>query len=196
MTLSSLISRVEEGSELASASVRPELIERIESGRGADRDIDCVVAALADIQVEGVQHSWRSLLNEFGLDWAVDVATRHTSVWRTEVPRYTTSLDAVVSLIEQKLPGWSWDVGKVPPFALASDDPEWTGSLMGNEREVTYGHGEPPEMAFDTYNGHASSGARALLAACLRALSALENSKASLADATPLPLPPDPKATP
>ena len=148
MTLSALIARVEEGTA------------------GPDRELDCVVAAETDIQIDGVSASWKALVAQFGIEWAVSVANDYHSIWRTELPRYTTSLDAVLSLIEQKLPGWHWSVYDT------------------NGRDKACGQVEPPEFSYAPYTGEANPPARALLAAFLRALSALEDSKADLADAT------------
>lgn len=162
------------------------LIERCESGAGPDRDLErdiWIAMGWLYERREKDRKPWLYAPAGFRHDgYRKDPAD--VISWSLGNMCLTTSLDAVVSLIEQKLPGWCPDVGKVPPFALAPDDHEWSAALMGNEREVTYGHGDPTEMAFDTYNGHASSGARALLAATLRALSVLEDSKASLADAS------------
>lgn len=131
------------------------LIERVEQGSGEDRELDIAI--------------WRAMGNS-APDNRVPLPWLHC---------YTSSLDAVIALIEVNLPGWCAHVGKTPAFALSPGEPEWSGSLMGNEREVVLGHGEPPEMTYDTFNGHAGSGARALLAAALRALQNLGN----LADA-------------
>lgn len=153
----------------------PELISRVESGDGADREIDCLVAALADIQVEGVQHSWRSLVHQFGVEWAADVATRHTSVWRTEVPRYTASLDAVLLLMSAQLPGFWWRGGTCSVSSEARVCPDHNCPEHGPRLLAEC----PPSL--DHWNegievelrpGSQSALVRALLAACLRALQA------------------------
>lgn len=141
------------------------LIARVEEGMGPDREIDCLVAAETDIQIDGVSASWKALVAQFGIEWAVSVANDYHSIWRTELPRYTTSLDAVLSLIEQKLPGWEWRVIRLGNSCFGT---VWPAGWHDNGCK----------------GAEAETPARALLAATLLALSALEDSKADLADAT------------
>lgn len=124
-----------------------DLVERVESGSGRDEETDFAVLCLVDRRAE-------------------------RSGPLPGDPRYTTSLDAVVSLIEQKLPGWGHC------YATGWDAEGNCGGFVSPERTV--------DLTKATL-GVSKSPARALLAATLRALSALENSKAKLADATPNP---------
>ena len=65
---------------------------RVERGSGSDRALD------ADVMVAlGPVHDAGLLL-----------------LWSHEAPHYTTSLDAFVALIEEKLPGWAYRVERVP----------------------------------------------------------------------------------
>lgn len=68
------------------------------------------------------------------------------------VPEYTSSLDAVLSLIEAKLPGWYWGAEKMEPQSF--------------EANVFDGR----RAADRLHSAYSSSPARALLAAALRAL--------------------------
>lgn len=104
-----------------------ELIERVEEGEGADRAID------GDIFVAlGPDHATKLL--------------RH---FAREAPAYTTSLDAVLALIEEKLPGWHWSVSQ-----------QVGGYFRGN----LWNH----DLKWEVYK-LATSPARAMLAAFLRA---------------------------
>lgn len=145
------------GSFVASASYLPELIERLESGNGADRELDFAVGLASGV--------WK--LDEPCEDGTRLVTYMHPvykTVWHGAIgaciPSLTTSLDAVVSLIEQKLPGGTnWNM------------------------HSTTGSGGATSAHLMQQSGYAWTPARALLAACLRALSALEDSPAGLADA-------------
>ncbi|MGW9332756.1 hypothetical protein [Bosea sp. NPDC055594] len=88
-----------------------ELIERVEKGEGADRELDGAihVALFPDSAASRfITGAYRSEWWKFG--------TPQGLVYRTEnggglpLPSYTTSLDAVIALIEEKLPGWHADV--------------------------------------------------------------------------------------
>lgn len=123
------------------------LIERCESGDGPDQ--------LLNVQIEN----------------ALGMAKFHQAHWgvsfdqvRVGVLPLTSSLDAVVSLIEQKLPGWCWSCERMT-------ESRYEASVFTAVKSWD-----------DLRSGEARSPARALLAACLRALSALEDSKAGLAE--------------
>lgn len=139
--------------ELASASIRPELIERVESGIGSDPRLDVLVENALGIARFRQEHP--------GADF---------DPIRVDVRRVTGSLDAVVSLIEQKLPGWGHC------YATGWDAEGNCGGFVSPERTVDL---------TKAIMGVAKTPARALLAACLRAILA---GRTNLADATPNPL--------
>ena len=157
---------------MASASVRPELIERVESGRGSDRELDLDVCL-------AIGHLQREKNDVFYIDEdGARVFGGHG--WEIITPNLTGSLDRVLALIEQRMPGWCPSIVQTLPEFLNPNDRPWRGDLMGNVREESWGWGEPPEINYDTYGGEAHSAARALLAACLRAI---EDQARTLADA-------------
>ncbi|WP_293012137.1 hypothetical protein [Oceanicaulis sp.] len=65
------------------------------------------------------------------------------------VPRYTTSIDAITSLIERKLPGWSWAISSdyhpeelgAPPETIRRAT--LTAPLNGGEWDAEYVNGSP-----------------------------------------------------
>jgi len=109
-----------------------DLVERVESGTGVDRVVD------------GVIYDFLST----GLSVSAEHIVVHTSPDPKWLPRYTASLDTVVSLIEQKLPGWRCRL---------------TVHEGGSEGTVAY-------AGLKRADGVSASPARALLAAFLRAL--------------------------
>jgi hypothetical protein len=123
------------------------LAERVEAGSGKDRNLD------ADIFQRLGGPDWERALIRVAEpcgcpeDQAIDYArSRHS-------PDYTVSLDAAVALLGRVLPGWSWQAG------------------------ATVGAGAVARIAQDGLrrsDGVASSPARALLAATLRALAQKE----------------------
>ncbi|WP_089177109.1 hypothetical protein [Bosea sp. AS-1] len=127
------------------------LIARVEEGTASSAELDgAIFDALSGPGVGSAREA------------AID--RRERPNW---LPRYTTSLDSVLSLIEQKLPGWSWSVHR--------DQAEEEGRQHWATVAEPWAHGRVIETAFLT------SPARALLCACLHAL---EDGKADLADAT------------
>jgi hypothetical protein len=118
------------------------LIERVESGTGWDRELDGkIVRALS-----GSKDHWFPFSDGF--------MTEHTA------PELTGSLDAVIRLIEAKLPGWGhchatgWDAdGRCGGFVSPGRTVDLTKAIMGQ----------------------AGTPARALLSAALRAIQESRN---------------------
>lgn len=73
-----------------------ELIERLEKAESGSRDFDADMSiVIFDSQVKRERQILQSFVHHMGDgDWSV-------------IPAYTTSLDAIVALIGEKLPGWS-----------------------------------------------------------------------------------------
>ena len=97
-----------------------ELIKRLESGDGADRELD--------ILVWGVLHGYRPALARHGQsivgrrDSHADetLAHLHDGQWlpyALEIGRYTASRNACAALQEEVLPGWSCELLFVPATA-------------------------------------------------------------------------------
>lgn len=118
-----------------------DLVERVESGEGWDSALD------KDI-LRAFGFTWR------GMDyWSAD----NKRIWKGETC-FTAKIDAVVSLIEQKLPGAFADVD----VASLPKGQELYGARIFSA----------DENPWSNVAGEAKSPARALLAACLRALQA------------------------
>ncbi len=116
------------------------LIERVESGAGSDRELDGkIVRALSG----SIDH-WFPFAGGF--------MTEHTS------PELTTSLDAVLSLIEAKLPGWRW-LRKHPATMTVYQPSDYYKSWSRH------------------FDGYSAQPARALLAAALRAIQESRNDR-------------------
>jgi len=118
-----------------------ELIARVEQGEGVDRELDAQIWLFA---TPGASRKATHINHPKG-PYTID-ETRDADHRLITVPCYTTSIDAVVALIEQKLPGSVWDVSS-------------TGGAWINGGGI-----------MDQEYGHAPSPARALLAAFLKSL--------------------------
>jgi len=83
-----------------------EIIERLGNSTGPDRLIDVLVAYATDYTVEDI--SLRERLDRHGVEHMLEkVENGYNSVWKL-LPRYTSSIDASLALVERMLPGWSW----------------------------------------------------------------------------------------
>lgn len=118
-----------------------DLIQRVEQGEGADRGLDGLVWKSL---VEKPGDVWREFEDTWCLQWPDDTVAYDMP------PQLTTSLDAVVSLIEQKIPGWHWSVSQ-----------QVGGFFRGN----LWNHGHKVEV----YK-LATTAPRAILAAALKAI--------------------------
>jgi hypothetical protein len=97
-----------------------EILARLETATGPDREIDARIAYAVDWTVGGVP--FRKICEEIDGEM----------YWCGDLPPYTASLDAVVALIESELPGWWWQVrslagGKFTAAAAESPRPERQG---------------------------------------------------------------------
>ena len=98
-----------------------ELIARLEKASGPDREIDFDIWCME----HGFQIVWESNRaffareQEHGPIAFIDPTERSrnfylNSNYEKGVPCFTASLDAIVSLIERKLPGWGWFLRREP----------------------------------------------------------------------------------
>lgn len=150
-----------------------DLVERVESGTGGDRELDCLLDAALDgrsISESGnmiLARNSRPPHDTYILGWIDPGKTSRNfseGPARPPVPRYTTSLDAVVSLFEQRLPGWCWQTKR----GFVCEAIVW---------QVCRDY---DDEGCPTIGAHSVSPARALLAACLRAT---QSQAGTLADA-------------
>ena len=146
-----------------------DLVERVESGTGGDRELDCLIEAALDgrtIRENGnmiLAMNSRPPHDEYVVGWIDPGKTSRNFSAGHSVPPvrlYTASLDAVVSLIEQRLPGWGHC------YATGWDAEGNCGGFVSPERTVDL---------TKAIMGAAKTPARALLAACLRALTGASN---------------------
>lgn len=134
------------------------LLSRVESGSGADRatDIEIQIALVGDAvwpardmrgritnpnsRMSDYLETYRDTINDDDQDF--------------DFPRYTTDLNAVVALVEARLPGWRWMVRRMEPQPGA---PSQYAAYVQNTEDGLY-HWRAASIA-----------ARALLAALIRA---------------------------
>jgi hypothetical protein len=121
-----------------------DLIERLEKATGPDRELDAKLAF--------VNGAWAAGVDE-GVPW-VQWAKNTAVEINDELPRYTASIDAALTLVPE---GWEWELYSNPPSAWLCE------------------RGYDP----DTYNGKTAlastkSPAIALCIAALKARSAAE----------------------
>lgn len=95
-----------------------ELIERLEKATGPDRELDVAIGYETSEEIGGLSGSFRQYCSIHDLDFAAVAfdAMSYTSILRTGLPCYTSSIDAAVSLAERVLPGWYWRVGRTSLF--------------------------------------------------------------------------------
>ena len=86
-----------------------DIIERLEKAEAGSRELDCWIGYIADLREDDM--SWRDKIDRYGINHAITSAESRTNVWSTVLPRYTTSVDAAISLAEKVLPGWAWKLG-------------------------------------------------------------------------------------
>lgn len=141
------------------------LIERVESGVGSDRELDCLIWAALDGRT--VRYHNNNLLarskaaphDECVLGWIDPGRVSRNFSDAPKMPPvepFTGSIDAALSLIEAKLPGWRWSSGC---FGV-----EFKGNCWSIADEIEF-------TAFG------KSPARALLAAALRAIQESRNDR-------------------
>jgi hypothetical protein len=75
-----------------------ELLERVEKATGEDRQLD------GDI-LKALIHPNADMRHDGDAYWLPDV-----EMHGFETPYYTSSIDAALSLVEEKLPGWGYDL--------------------------------------------------------------------------------------
>lgn len=129
-----------------------ELIERLEKAEGPDREIDadlvCVCCPGALVSQYIASDAEPSVFHAHALGLSD----------RSDVPAYTSSLDAALSLVERKLPGWKRELEEhVPtdkwPHAVFGNhywtatiiSPEWDGS--GGDWRAAEECGKTPALA-------------------------------------------------
>lgn len=82
-----------------------DLIERLREADGPDRELDCHLGYVANLDLgDGV--NWRDKMDRLGMEYCLGAATSHQNVWSHELPHYTASVDSALSLVERVLPGW------------------------------------------------------------------------------------------
>lgn len=141
------------------AETTDDLIERVERGAGEDRRLDADICIALRIHPYGSGHWLKDRVSSFHHDTNCDgwvqpmdrdgVTPLPGGSWKTGA--YTTSLDAVLALIEEKLPGAA--------FVVHGPDDGWFFGGIGPCLGEAWGD-----------DCSATSPARALLAAALRAL--------------------------
>lgn len=133
------------------------LIERVESGAGSDRGLDHAICCAV---LDATKH--KGWWNFQAMRPRGEPERPASEFWKRFGPAYTSSLDAVLSLIEAKLPGWAFVV----------HGPDAGGTHYGG-----VGPSLNEAWASDRPDSRAPSPARALLAAALRAIQESRNDR-------------------
>lgn len=97
-----------------------DLLAKVAAATGPDRRLDVMIGVVTDLRIEGMTHPFRQYVDIMGVDDAADHAERHQSILRTELPRYTASLDAALSLLKTVQPGWSLQLHAHPGASYAT----------------------------------------------------------------------------
>jgi hypothetical protein len=120
-----------------------ELLERVKAATGPDRELDVMIGAALNFDVESMAMPFGDYVGLMGVEKTAIQAESHQSILRDGLPRFTSSIDAALALVERKLPGWT--VANLSQ----QDDKTWycelrEGHLTSYSRvaasNVTYGH--------------------------------------------------------
>lgn len=120
-----------------------ELIERLEKAEGSDREIDHAItdAFAYFFPFQPDPYSWRTKVGDKYFD--TERFGRGGSTSDRYVPKYTSSLDAALSLVERKLPGVHWSISNATVKPRANVwMPQPTRPIMG-----PYSSGATPALA-------------------------------------------------
>lgn len=133
-----------------------DIIERLNSATGADREIDariCVIDGLEFGFCDGVTYRCRECCNGIepptdGCDNPVGLHDERTSYpreWQDDerLPRYTSSVDACIALIERVLPGYRWSVNQWTEITFKGVVRIQTSSIV----ELEVGKAKTPAIA-------------------------------------------------
>lgn len=143
-----------------------ELIARVEGASGPDQEIDAAIACI-------FAPSYRELLPH----WSPEQR-------QMMIPAYTSSLDAIVALIEEKLPGWMWRVATCSVSDDAWVAPDFNHPELGDHylQYLSPADGSDPTEWWlevtDVDRRPPGQPALALCAAFLKALGALQQKEA------------------
>lgn len=108
------------------------LIEKLKAAEAGSRELDAEIA--------------KALGQPHGMREEVDVESRTIIEWDC-TGRYTTSLDAIVALVEEKLPGHHWSVSRQCEYpALAGRDHRFA-AFVGNYGTPKRAEGPTPALA-------------------------------------------------
>jgi len=147
------------------------LAARAEAATGADRELDAEIAYAICWRWEGWEEG-DLRIEERALDQRVSaVLNRHNSIWQN-LPRYTASIDAAMTLIPadwaiSSLSAWPAspeDADNARPDAASVNLVQSSLKRMGRQR--IWDHGSDDRKA----SGNAADAPRAITAAALRAL--------------------------
>jgi hypothetical protein len=76
-----------------------DLIERVEKASGPDRELDVLVGAEVNLFADNRYLCLRKTLEICGMAQTLEMAESHQNILRTELPRYTASIDAALTLL-------------------------------------------------------------------------------------------------
>lgn len=123
-----------------------ELIEKVKAATGPDREIDAQLAYIINYDVD-MSISFRTYCEILNLSWP-GIAKRAESrqnILCHNLPRWSASLDAVVALAEEVLPGWALGFDCGPKTCMAFCDPHDYEDRMFGGRYI--GEAKTPALA-------------------------------------------------
>ena len=109
------------------------LIERLEKAEGPSRELDILIGYAVDLEADEGHMSFRNNFDICGMKQMLRMAESYQNVWSTMLPRYTSSIDAALTLVPE---GFKWKAGYsylVPHNAEVRDyrDNPICGSFIG-----------------------------------------------------------------
>jgi hypothetical protein len=115
-------------------TISQELVERVRGLTGPDREVDALIAALADGRTVR-----ENMHPEFGRQLlARNSRPPHDEYWLDHParvnPPVTASIDAALALAESVLPGWAIDCQRIPAWARGGlPGPVWGASMFSDD---------------------------------------------------------------
>ena len=137
------------------------LAERVEAASGTDREIDILIGAATDLQIEHCMMPFRELFEMSGMEQTLLMAESHQTILRDGLPRYTKSLDAAMTLVPD-----GCGVARFGERTESDDRGEYIGGWSARL------HFAARPVRFSLEYGKGATSALALTAACLRAIAA------------------------
>lgn len=125
-------------SSSAVTSSLSDLIARLEKAMGPDRELDVLIGYAVDLRGDDKHLSFRTSFDTCGMKMMLEMAESYQNIWRTELPRFTSSIDAAMTLVPE---GWN--------RRASETDKHWWWAELREGHETSYNRveiGQSPSL--------------------------------------------------